>query len=67
MRILSETPVISARHPAPVVLSPGPLFPTTWGSLLITKAFCIPHSCAVEGKAAKGKLSYFADEYLRNK
>lgn len=57
---VSETPV-NAWHTAPVVLSLGPLFPTAWGSLLITKAFCIPHSCAVEGKAAKRNLGTFAD------
>lgn len=43
------------------MLSLGPQFPTAWGSLWITKAFCIPHSCAVEGKAAKGNLGTFVD------
>lgn len=43
------------------MLALGPLFPTAWGSLWITKAFCILHSCAVEGKAVKGNLGTFAD------
>lgn len=34
-----------------------------WGSLLITKAFCMPHSCAVEGKAAQGTLGAFAEQF----
>lgn len=54
------------RDMAPVVLSLGPQFSAAWSSLFITKGFCVPHCCAVEGKASKGKLGELVDRYLQS-